>query len=440
MAWVMDLPIQLDPEDTVLCGLPVFHVFAVHTAGLTPLYSGRHNVFVGPDGFRDAGVITNLWAIVEKFGVATFSAVPTVLQVLAQVPVDADISSLRFVYSGAAPLAPATRAAFTAHTGVPVREGYGQTEATCACASTPSAADPVPGATGLRLPYQQIRIAGRLTGPGARQDSADTPGRVEVRGPNVFAGYLGQGPSSPVDDDGWLDTGDLGRLRDGWLFLTGRTRDPIIRGGHNIDPAHIEDTLLTHPAVRSAAAVGRSDAHSGEVPVAYVALLPGQEAPTAQELIAWAEQRIGEWAAIPKDVTCCAELPVTAVGKVNKVPPARGRRSAGRPCPPHPGAPRMPVLAHHRYRQQRPRRDHRDATVRRGRRSHSEDRLAAADSLPRRHERVARVSAVSAPDTAIGRPYPHPLSRYVPPFAILRRGRSSTCPPPARRKARSAAR
>ena len=120
--------------------------------------------------------------------------------------------------------------------------------------------------------------------------------------------------------DGWLDTGDLGWVDDdGFVHLTGRAKDLIIRGGHNIDPATIEDALLTHPAVTAAAAVGRPDVHAGEVPVAYVTVRPDATV-TGDELRAWAGARVAERAAAPKSVTIVDALPLTAVGKPCKLP------------------------------------------------------------------------------------------------------------------------
>ena len=115
--------------------------------------------------------------------------------------------------------------------------------------------------------------------------------------------------------DGWLDTGDLGMVdAGGFVHLTGRAKDLIIRGGHNIDPRVIEDGLLRHPGVRAAVAVGRPDRHAGEVPVAYVVPAgPGRF--DEAELLAWAVTAIDEPAARPKRIYPVTEIPVTAVGK-----------------------------------------------------------------------------------------------------------------------------
>ena len=153
------------------------------------------------------------------------------------------------------------------------------------------------------------------------------PGVLAISGPTVFPGYvIGRDENGYVLDgrgklvDGWLDTGDLARVdAEGFVHLSGRAKDLIIRGGHNIDPAVIEDALLEHPQVAAAAAVGRPDPHAGEVPVAYVALAAGATV-GEDELRSWASARVAEPAAAPKAVTVLDTLPVTAVGKPYKLP------------------------------------------------------------------------------------------------------------------------
>jgi len=147
-------------------------------------------------------------------------------------------------------------------------------------------------------------------------------GVLAIGGPAVFAGYLTDpslgGPRvsrESVVRDGWLNTGDLGSFdADGFVYLAGRAKDLIIRGGHNIDPRTIEEALLAHPAVAAAAAVGRPDQHSGEVPVAYVVPADAGQFDEA-ELLAWAGTAIAEPAARPKQIYPITAIPVTAIGK-----------------------------------------------------------------------------------------------------------------------------
>ncbi|MEV5834159.1 acyl-CoA synthetase [Nocardia sp. NPDC052112] len=321
-AWMIAANPLLDADATIFAALPLFHVNALVVTLLAPLFKGQPVVWAGPLGYRDLALYGEFWKIVAHYGIAAMSAVPTVYAVLAQCPVDADISSLRYAMVGASPLPSAVRANFQTHTGVTLVEGYGLTEATCATArSYPDR--PRPGAVGQRMPYQQVRVVRA----GDREPlPAGAIGVLEISGPTIFAGYVTDrnahghildGLGTTVD--GWLDTGDLAHIdADGFIHLHGRAKDLIIRGGHNIDPALIEDALLAHPQVTAAGAVGRPDVHAGEVPVAYVTLAAGAEI-TESELLDWASEHVPERAAVPKSVVVLDALPVTDVGKPYKL-------------------------------------------------------------------------------------------------------------------------
>jgi fatty-acyl-CoA synthase len=311
----------LAPGEGVLGGLPLFHVNALIVTGIAPMFSGARVVWPGPAGYRGKALYARFWQIVEHYQVAAMSAVPTVYGTLAQVPVDADISTLRLPIVGASPLPSSVREDFADRTGRHLLEGYGLTEATCASTWT-RPGEERPGSVGRVLPGQQVKAV-RIGDDGSWADCA--PGEIGVLaigGPAVFAGYLTDprlgGPRVSRDGvvrDGWLDTGDLGRVdADGFVYLTGRAKDLIIRGGHNIDPRTIEEALLRHPNIRAAAAVGRPDRHSGEVPVAYVVpAVPGRF--DEADLLAWASTAIGEAAARPKRIYPIDAIPVTEVGK-----------------------------------------------------------------------------------------------------------------------------
>ena len=312
---------RLAPGEGVLAGLPLFHVNALVVTGIAPMFSGTRVVWPGPSGYRNPALYARFWKIIEHYQITAMSAVPTVYATLAQVPVDADISTLRLPIAGAAPLPASVRGDFARHTGRRLLEGYGLTEATCASTWT-RPGEERPGSVGRALPGQLVKAV-RI---GDDASWTDCPpgqaGVVAIGGPAVFAGYVTDpslgGPRvsrEGVVRDGWLDTGDLGRVdAGGFVYLTGRAKDLIIRGGHNIDPRVIEEALLRHPAVAAAAAVGRPDQHSGEVPVAYVVPAdPGRF--DEAELLAWAAAAIGEPAARPKRIYPVGAIPVTAVGK-----------------------------------------------------------------------------------------------------------------------------
>lgn len=325
-AWMVAVSADLAEDAVVFAALPLFHVNALIVTVLAPLLRGQPVVWAGPQGYRDMGLYQNFWRIVEHHRLAAMSAVPTVYAVLAEIPVDADVSSLSSAVSGASALPETVRENFRNATGVALVEGYGLTEATCASARS-FAGHPRPRSVGQRMPYQEVRAV-EVGDDGAwRELPAGQVGTLVLRGPNVFPGYVtartedgyvldGRG----VLRDGWLDTGDLASVDDeGFVYLAGRAKDLIIRGGHNIDPALIEDVLLNHPDVTAAAAVARPDVHSGEVPVGFVTVQSGATA-TGEELTAFAGQRISERAAAPKAVNIIDAIPVTDVGKPYKVP------------------------------------------------------------------------------------------------------------------------
>ena len=139
------------------------------------------------------------------------------------------------------------------------------------------------------------------------------------KSPNLFSGFVDDEDNAKAfTADGWLVTGDLGWVdAEGRLNLTGRSKDLIIRSGHNIDPRVIEEALAAHPAVQLCAAVGAPDAYAGELPVAFVTLLPGASV-TEEELLSFAAARVDEAPARPKAVTIIERMPMTNVGKIYK--------------------------------------------------------------------------------------------------------------------------
>ncbi|WP_227985224.1 acyl-CoA synthetase [Nocardia spumae] len=323
-AWMIAANSLLDEDAVLFAALPLFHVNALVVTLLAPLFRGQSVVWAGPLGYRDFALYKEFWNIVAHYRIAAMSAVPTVYSVLAQCPIDTDIATLRYALVGASPLPHAVREDFERHTGVGLVEGYGLTEATCATArSFPDI--PRPGAVGQRMPYQQVAVVRTAEDEPWEALSVGETGELAISGPTLFAGYVtGHDENGHHLDvlgimvEGWLRTGDLAHIdAEGFIHLHGRAKDLIIRGGHNIDPASIEDALLSHPGVSAAGAVGRPDVHAGEVPVAYVALTSGAEV-TEDELVAWAAERVHERAAAPKTVTILDALPVTDIGKPYK--------------------------------------------------------------------------------------------------------------------------
>jgi len=320
-AWSAAAMIDLSARDTLLCGLPLFHVNGVVVTGIAPFLVGAKVIVLGAEGYRSKTAIAHFWRNVERFGATFFSAVPTIYSTLLGVPIDgAKVSSLRYAICGAAPMPPELIRKFEAATGVKILEGYGLTEGTCVSAVNPRDGVRAAGSVGFRIPYQQMKtVAFDAEGRYARDCAVDEPGHLVIKGPNVFPGYRDEQANRGIwVGDGWLDTGDIARQdADGRFWLTGRQKDLIIRGGHNIDPTMIEQTMTRHPAVQSAAAVGKPDAYAGELPIVYVTLVSGQTA-SAEELLAFAKSSVPERAAAPNEVIIRESIPVTAVGKIFK--------------------------------------------------------------------------------------------------------------------------
>jgi fatty-acyl-CoA synthase len=307
-------------SDVVICPLPMFHVFAIYPILMSMIASGAHVVFPTPAGYRGEGVFDNFWKLVERWKITYMITVPTALSALMQRPVNADVSSLRGAFSGSAPLPLELYKRFEAATGVAIIEGYGLTECTCLVSCNPPEGRKKIGSVGIPMPYTHVRIlqhdGGRVTDCGVEQ-----VGEICVANPGVFPGstYTERDKNHDLFAEGvYLRTGDLGRMdAEGYLYITGRAKDLIIRGGHNIDPAEIEEALAGHPAVAMVGAIGQPDAHSGELPCAYVELIKGAEV-SVEALMAHARSHIHERAAVPKVIEIVAELPKTAVGKVFK--------------------------------------------------------------------------------------------------------------------------
>ena len=324
-AWSSAEVLQVTPDQVFFCGLPLYHVNAVIVTGLIPWSRGASMVLGTPQGYREPTLFPNFWKMVEHYKVSFFSGVPTVYAGLLHVPIgDADVSSLDFAICGAAPMPVEVFREFERRSGLRILEGYGLTEGTCVSSVNPPDGERRVGSIGFRLPYQEMITAWVHEDGTGEPCTPDEIGSVLIRGDNVFPGYLKESQNEriwvDIGDGGppWLDTGDLARMdAEGYFWLTGRQKELIIRGGHNIDPKTIENPLHKHPAVALAAAVGRPDARVGELPVVYVQLKPDATTDEA-ELLAFAREHIGERAAVPKRVVIIDALPLTAVGKIFK--------------------------------------------------------------------------------------------------------------------------
>jgi fatty-acyl-CoA synthase len=307
-------------KDVQICPLPLFHVFATIVSLGASLGSGAQIVFPTPQGYRGDGVFDNFWKLIERYKVTFVITVPTAISALMQRKVDADISSLKLAFCGSAPLPLELYKRFEAAAGVTICEGYGLTEATCLVSINPPDGEKKVGSIGYPFPYTDVKII-QSKGEGPQECKANEAGEICVASPGVTP----NGTYTEADKnknlyhfDRYLRTGDLGCFDDdGYLWITGRAKDLIIRGGHNIDPALIEEALLGNQAVAFAGAIGQPDARAGELPCVYVELVDGAKV-TEDELMAYAKKHVQERAAQPKHLEIMDELPKTAVGKIFK--------------------------------------------------------------------------------------------------------------------------
>ena len=310
-AWGAARLYDASERDVILNGFPLFHVAGAFVYGLALLLSGAEIVLPPAAGWRDAAFVAKAWPLIRAHGVTLLAMVPTVMTALLAAPRDdgdggdgGDAAGVRLGLTGGSPLPTELAARFERETGVPVRNILGMTECAGVIAIEPALAPRTAGSCGLPLPFSEVVVA------------AD--GVLRVRGPNVGPGYTDPSRNAGSFDGGWLISGDIGHVdAAGRVFVTGRAKDVIIRGAHNIDPGAVEEALLRHPQVALAAVVGEPDEYAGELPVAFVVAKPGATLDVA-ELLAVAAPHIAERAAVPKRITLLPSLPLTAIGKVYK--------------------------------------------------------------------------------------------------------------------------
>ena len=313
---------DLAPGEVLLNGFPLFHVAGAFVYGLSSLLAGVELLIPGRLGMRNRKFVSSIWEQVERYRINVIGGVPTVISALNNIPVgQANISCFRVMLTGGSPLPPELADTFEQLTGKPVRNILGMTECSGVVTIEPFHGPRVSGSTGLRLPFTEVnafRHSGGVIDLGAPCAAGET-GIIALRGLHVSPGY--QDPTlnpGTFEREGWLVSGDLGHVDDlGRVHISGRAKDVIIRGSHNIDPATIEDALLEHPAVAVAAAVGQVDAYAGELPVAFVSLKPGTSA-DPEDIRSFIEPLMPEPAAHPKTIWILSELPLTPVGKIYK--------------------------------------------------------------------------------------------------------------------------
>lgn len=298
---------HFDHRDSFLCLLPFFHTYAITGTFLLPLLSGSKMVLV--DRFQPAKVL----GLIQEHKISVFLAIPSMYRVLAGAEGNFDVSSVRFPISGGEPLPMAVAEAFEKRFRVPIFEGYGQTEAApVVTLNTPSYRKP--GTIGQPVPGVEVAIwddQKRVLPPGE-------VGEIMVRGRNVMQGYhrLPEETSNTITN-GWLHTGDLGKLdEEGFVTITGRKKDLIISAGENIYPREIEEVVAQHPKVKEVAVIGIKDEVRGEVPKAFV-IARENTTLDEKELRTFCREKLANYK-IPKYFEIVRDLPRTPTGKVLK--------------------------------------------------------------------------------------------------------------------------
>ena len=300
---------KLTPEDSILAVLPLFHGFGMSVT-MNASILARGEIVLLPR-FKRRDVLDAIQTHRPTFMVG----VPTMFVAFNHLPDigQYDLTSLKAIYVGAAPLTEAIKTAFEAKTGARMIEGYGLTEAVTAIMANPQDGLHKIGSIGLPFPDVVVRIVDLVSGedlpPGEQ-------GEIVLQSPTLMLGYWNR-PEATADAvrDGWLFTGDIGYMdEDGYFYITDRKKDIIIVGGFNVFPREIEEILYQHPKVKEGVAIGAPDAFSGERIKLFVVLKEGETA-TQEEFIAYFKERLAPYK-VPSEVEFRADLPKSAIGKI----------------------------------------------------------------------------------------------------------------------------
>ncbi len=306
---------QLSAHDRVLCAMPLYHINGQIVTTVAPLVHGGSVVM--PHRFS----ASNYWDLVATHQCTWINVVPTIIAYLLNGDDPRhrglDIARVKFCRSASAPLPPEQHRAFEAKFDIGIIETFGMTETNAPCFTNPY--DPAQRKIGS--PGQAYGNEAKVIDPQTNNNlPPNTPGELMIRGDNVMKGYYkdADNTANTLEPDGWMHTGDIGYLDDdGFVFVTGRIKELIIKGGENIAPREIDEALLRHPAVLEAAAVGIPDANYGQEIMACVVLKPGARC-TVDELRAFSIAELGKYKT-PKLIKFVNDLPKGPSGKVQRL-------------------------------------------------------------------------------------------------------------------------
>ena len=297
-------------ENTLLGTLPFFHSFGLTTCMNISIWMGWTDVLIPrpePEALLEA---------VHKYKVNFFPAVPTMYVGLLNHPKASqyNLTSIKGCFSGAAPLPIEVIKEFESKTGSQICEGYGLSETSPVATTNPFGGVTKVGSVGLPVPDTDIKIVDLIDGQ--KEMPVGESGEIIIKGPQVTSGYYKMPEETAIAiRDGWLYTGDIGKMdEDGYFYIVDRKKDMIIAGGYNIYPREIDEVLFEHPKILEACAVGIPDPYRGETVKAFMVLKPG-ETMTAEEVIKYCQEKLAKYK-VPKMVEFMTSLPKSGVGKI----------------------------------------------------------------------------------------------------------------------------
>ncbi len=301
-------------QDIVISVLPFFHIYGLVVIMKLGLANGA--TIVSMPRFD----MLEFLGAVQKYRVTILPIVPPIILGLVKHPAvgQFDLSSVRMVFSGAAPLGEELARELIKKLGCPVIQGYGMTEASPVTHLSPTRNAPVkPGSAGCIVPNTEVKLVDVDTG---REVEQGKDGELLMRGPQIMKGYLNrpEDTAASIDREGWYHTGDVGYVdADGWFFIVDRTKELIKYKGMQVAPAELEAVLLTHPAILDAAVIRKADEEAGEVPKAFVVLKPDEasRATTPEAIMGFVAERVAPHKRI-RHLEFIDQIPKSASGKI----------------------------------------------------------------------------------------------------------------------------
>ena len=300
--------------DRVIAVLPYFHIYGLVVIMKLGLCQGATIISMPRFDFQE------FLGAMQKYKITIAPLVPPIVLGMVKHPAvgQFDLSSVRVVFSGAAPLGEDIARELSKKLGCPVVQGYGMTEASPVTHLSPTKNAPVkPGAVGLVIPNTEVRLVDPVTGADV---TSGEDGELWIRGPQIMKGYLNrpQETADCLDADGWYHTGDVGHVdADGWFTIVDRTKELIKYKGMQVAPAELEAHLLTHPAILDCAVIRKADEEAGEVPKAFVVLKPDDQsrATTADAIMAFIAARVAPHKRI-RHLEFIDQIPKSPSGKI----------------------------------------------------------------------------------------------------------------------------